>query len=239
MRLASILVSALVALSALAAPVPTNNGTQPAIISHQSQTPQGVSGTGLQGRANIPKAKGIPSAGTSTAVSTAPSVQELKKHLSVSPSKVLFYSGPGGYIDRARARAAKMGLKILEDSWKVKTYPDTFQASLSPAEMSKFWDNASQALAELSSGTIYVLVPEDTVGTNFFSKAIWARIEWPSLQKNSAVAKVVKIFPENDKQEIIKGASAGSGSSRPSSPIGSTSKGSKGKQTPPRKNSKS
>ncbi|KAF8060772.1 hypothetical protein FPV67DRAFT_1705482 [Lyophyllum atratum] len=228
MRFASLMISALVALTALAAPLPTEKGTaaagtlQPNVISHQPQPPPAP----LQGRGPKPIVK----AATKAAALAVPSVQEMKSHLSISPNKVLFYSGPGGYIDLARKKAASMGLRILEDSWKDKKFPDKYQAGLGPAEMQKFWDNASQALAQASSGTVHVLLPADTVGTNFFKGAIWARIEWGALQRNGAVTKVIKINPDNKEEEVIKGAGAGAHgaakSSRPPSRGKSPARGS-------------
>jgi len=130
----------------------------------------------------------------------------MKAHFNVSPNKVMFYSGPGGYFAKARAMGASMGgLKILKDWWKDKRFPDLYHANLPAAKMKKFWDNASVALAELSSGTVYVLLPANTVGTNFFPGTVWQRLEWNTLQKNSAVKKVVKLNPDNTKHEVIKG----------------------------------
>ncbi|GLB36801.1 hypothetical protein LshimejAT787_0310880 [Lyophyllum shimeji] len=211
MRFASLLVSALVALVALAAPLPTDKETgvagkvtHPAVISHQSSdSARGVSGAQLQGRVLKPKL-------------TVPTVAQMKQYLNVAPSKLLYYSGPGGYEQKARQKAASMGLKILDDAWKDPSFPRQHQAALDAASMKKFWDNASEAIAEMSSGTIYVLLPANTVGTNFHPGTVWSRLEWPELQRNSKVTKVIKVNPDNSKQEVIKGAGAGSRSRSPS-----------------------
>ncbi|KAG5652832.1 hypothetical protein H0H81_003456 [Sphagnurus paluster] len=198
MRIASLLISALAALTAIAAPLRSNDVTslesdpEAIIISHQVQP--------------LPSSKQARKVylGIRTPA-FVPSVEELKEQFIVAPDSVLFYSGPGGYIGKARTRAGQMGLQILEDSWKDKAFPDAYQA-LAVEDVKQFWDNASQALAELATGTVYVLVPESTIGTEFFAKSIWARVEWPALQVNTKAVKVVKIFPENDKEEVIKGA---------------------------------
>ncbi|KAG5652835.1 hypothetical protein H0H81_003459 [Sphagnurus paluster] len=125
-----------------------------------------------------------------------PTVEELKTKLQVpSSGGLLFYSGPGGFIGPATVRAQQMGLKVLEDSWIDKTYPDEYQKKLSPADLKIFWDHASQAFAELASGTIYVLLPDYTTLQSFFPTSVWARVEWPTLEKNANVTKVLMIFP--------------------------------------------
>lgn len=48
-----------------------------------------------------------------------PSVEEIKKHLSVAKDTCLFYSGPGGYGKKARdwAKGKKNGYKVLSQLW--------------------------------------------------------------------------------------------------------------------------
>ncbi|RDB21233.1 hypothetical protein Hypma_011923 [Hypsizygus marmoreus] len=245
MHLTLLLTTVFVTLCALAAPLPTDNNArttlsqslsvgwvQPAFSSHQTSTHQRVvishDASSIHARA--------PASGTKAAITKIPSVEEIKPNLRTAPNKLLFYSGPGGYINLASARAKSMGLKILEESWVNPTYPDKY--SIGP-DSKKFWDNASQALAEKAAGTVYVLLSSDTKGTNFFPGAIWARVEWPTLTKNRAVTKIVKINPDNDSQEVIfPQASSGSLSRSPSrSSLKSPSR--KASKSPSRKSSKS
>ncbi|KAG6899900.1 hypothetical protein C0995_004754 [Termitomyces sp. Mi166 len=161
----------------------------------------------------------IPRATSGHSPAHVPDVAEIKKHLHVEPNKSLFYSGPGGYKAIADARAKTMGLKILETSWKDlklngkvagSAYVDSVTNGLSDIDEGRFWDNASKAFAELSSGTVYVLLPANVHGpSNFFAKSIWARVEWQALIDNPHVTKVIMINPDNKADQrplFVRGA---------------------------------
>ncbi|KAG6901412.1 hypothetical protein C0995_012302 [Termitomyces sp. Mi166 len=146
----------------------------------------------------------IPRATSGHSPAHVPDVAEIKKHLHVKPNKSLFYSGPGGYKTIADARAKTMGLKILETSWKDfstvtgSAYVGNVTNGLTRDDQGRFWDNASKAFAELSLGTVHVLLPANVHGpSDFFAQSIWARVEWQALIDNPRVTKVIMINPDN------------------------------------------
>lgn len=133
-----------------------------------------------------------------------PSVDEIKPNLNVPAGVSLFYSGPGGYAKQARtwARNQKNGYKVLGQLWKDSSYPDKWQSDQDTS--TKFFNVASQAMAELSAGTVYVMLPSDTTGTKWKADTVWDKYEWPNLA--SSVERVIRINPDNQNKEIIKGS---------------------------------
>ncbi|KAI4859379.1 hypothetical protein F4820DRAFT_439979 [Hypoxylon rubiginosum] len=132
-----------------------------------------------------------------------PTVEECKAQLNVASDSTLFYSGPSGYAGKARqaikARDYLKAYKILGQMWKNPSWQNQWQ---NDEQASKdFFDICSQALAEASSGTVYVLLPEDKA-RNWQSGTVWDRKEWPNIPSN---AKVIRINPDNETQETIKG----------------------------------
>ncbi|KAG5331660.1 hypothetical protein C0989_007640 [Termitomyces sp. Mn162] len=124
-----------------------------------------------------------------------PDVEEIKQHIHIGPDESLFYSGPNGYMRLADAQAKKMSKKILDMAW-------TDRDLLKTKRKKTFWKNASQAFAELSSGMVYVLLPEDVGINNFHKGTIWEEVEWPTLEKNVHVTKVIKVT-EGGKEEVL------------------------------------
>lgn len=135
-----------------------------------------------------------------------PSVEEIKKHLNVAKDRSLFYSGPGGYAKKARdwAKGKKNGYKVLVQLWKDSKYPDPWQNDEDTS--TEFFNRASQAMAELSSGTVFVMLPSDTNGNDWKAGTVWDKYEWPNLR--SAVTTVIRVNPDNDKHETIKSDSS-------------------------------
>lgn len=132
-----------------------------------------------------------------------PSVAEIKTHVNIPPNKSLFFSGPGGYAAKAVMWAynKKNGYRTLPSLWKDAKYPDQFIINHKIAE--EFNARASQAMAEVSSGIVYVMLPSDTTGTKWKKETVWNEFEWPNLGKG--VTKVIRVNPDNDKEEVIKG----------------------------------
>jgi len=212
MHLVSFFITVLAALGGLAGPLAADKGS----LTTETSLPA------LRIVREVLQARGSEGASSIVRRMPIPTVEEMKAHLKVSPGKVLLYSGPGGYLTKAREyieREARRGggvkgLKVLENSWKDPKFPAKFTGG-DMKQLLPFWENASKAFAEMASGTVYILVPENIVGANFFPNTILARIEWPTLLKNPAVTKVVKVHPNSPKQEVIKGAgSAGMSGSR-------------------------
>ncbi|XXH01603.1 hypothetical protein Hte_007963 [Hypoxylon texense] len=136
-------------------------------------------------------------------VPALPTVEECKGQLNIAPDSTLFYSGPGGYGAKARdaikARSYLAGYKILAQMWRDPSWQNQWQ---NDAQASKqFFAICSQALAEASSGTIYVLLQQQP-GLDWESGTVWDTKEWPNIRND---AKVIRINPDNDVQETIKG----------------------------------
>lgn len=120
------------------------------------------------------------------------------------PSGVsLFYSGPGSYANKAKKWAKKRnnGYKILGQLWQDSSYPDTWQND--PDDSEKFFNAAPQAMAEVSAGKIYVMLPSDTTGTDWHKDTVWNNYEWPNL--GAGVTQVIRVNPDNEDEELIKG----------------------------------
>lgn len=132
-----------------------------------------------------------------------PSIQDCKDHLNVAADTSLFYSGPGGYAGKAKQKIKDVtnlkDYKILGMLWTDKSWQDQWQNDEQTSK--KFFDICSQAMAEASSGTVYVLLPPGQ-GTNWKTGTVWDGFEWPNL--GSGVTKVVRINPDNTDEEVIK-----------------------------------
>ena len=136
-----------------------------------------------------------------------PSVQDCKDHLNIPSDTTLFYSGPGGYAKKAKDKIknvdALKNYKILSQMWTDPKWQDQWQ---NDEQASKdFFNICSQAVAEASSGTAYVLLPPGK-GTDWKKGTVWDGYEWPNL--GSGVTKVIRINPDNTDEEVIKGGSA-------------------------------
>lgn len=62
---------------------------------------------------------------------------------------------------------------------------------------------ASQAMAKLSSGIVYIMLTSDSQGTHWLEETEWNKQERPNL--DLAVTEVIRVNPDNDDQETIKG----------------------------------
>jgi len=108
----------------------------------------------------------------------------------------------------AQTYAAQHGLKSIEDYLEGTEWTpfDYRKANDVPeADKKKFWDHASQAMAELSSGTVYVLLPKEITVGNFYRSSVWADVEWEALKKNTKVTAVIYVNPENGDKQYFKG----------------------------------
>ncbi|KAF9467058.1 hypothetical protein BDZ94DRAFT_1233247 [Collybia nuda] len=182
MRLSSLIVAALAAVCVVANPLPS------------IQIPDAASVVGKVSKGDLS------SIGKDEIISV-PTTAEIKTHMHTQAemrNTSLFYSGPGGYRDKALALGMKIGRHILTDFFLDPHYPDQWSTN-----NTKFWDNASRAMAQLSSGTAYVLLPSDTTGQIWFMGTVWDRVEWPTLLMNQAVDAIVRVNPDNDKHETI------------------------------------
>lgn len=118
--------------------------------------------------------------------------------------RALFYCGPVGHASKAIqwAKRENNGCKPLCQLWTNKKYPDAWQYSMDSSEI--FFKLASQAMAELSSGVIYIMVPSNTQGTDWWYNSVWNLIKWSNI--GPAVTQFIRVNPDTDHQETIKGA---------------------------------
>lgn len=132
-----------------------------------------------------------------------PSLQDCKDHLNVATDTSMFYSGPGGYAGKARQKIRDVpklnNYKILGMLWTDSSWQNQWQNDEDASK--KFFNICSQAMAEASSGTVYVLLPSGS-GTDWKKGTVWDSYEWPNL--GSGVTKVIRINPDNEDEEVIK-----------------------------------
>jgi hypothetical protein len=132
-----------------------------------------------------------------------PTVDEMEKHIRVPKDKALFYSGDtGSLMNDAYTYAQKHGLKVITELFQ-ETWAAPWEKSSDAKVVAEFWDNISGAMAKASSGTVHVLLPTTTTGTNWKSGTVWDRIEWPLLKTNSQVHQIIRVNPTNSNQEVI------------------------------------
>lgn len=194
------------AFNTLAAPV-INNGDAVTELEirgwpHRSKTPP-----------NSPSkspAKSPPIKGGKKEIPPAPTVADCKAQL--KRGKPLFYSGPNSYAKLARDaikdtknRPYLQGYSVLADMFVDKTWADDWNNDFAKNDI--LWDVCSQALAEISTGTVYVILPRNedksNGGTTWHAGTRWDRFEWPHIP---AGVKVIRINPEDPKQQDqIKG----------------------------------
>ncbi|KAF9556125.1 hypothetical protein CPC08DRAFT_725942 [Agrocybe pediades] len=143
-------------------------------------------------------------------VQVVPTVAEVKTHLKVPPDTSLFYSADlsnQGTCKQAKdwAKLNHPTYKVLAQLWIDPNYPAAFQADVTTSK--QFFDVASQAMAELSSGTVYaVLCPwVNPDGKDWYAGSVWARVEWPALLANANVKTVVRINSATGAEIKIKG----------------------------------
>jgi cell division septation protein DedD len=140
---------------------------------------------------------------TDTCDQGIPTVAEIKKQLKPTKNNCVFYSGPGGYSAKAQqwANKKKNGYRTLSALWLDQDWRDPYVKTPTNAEI--FNGRASEAMARSCSGTVYVMLPTDTKGLNWRKGTVWDKDEYPNL--SSAVTKLIRINPENDDEEVLKG----------------------------------
>lgn len=129
---------------------------------------------------------------------SAPTVEDCKTQLNVPQGSSFFYSGPGGIdytpkvleVLNSQNRPYLRGYHRLEDSFIDFAWRDKWAAD---PRSQDFWENCSQAMAELSSGVVYVLLEEGP----WRPASVWARKEWPNLITNRKVTRVTRVTPSN------------------------------------------
>ncbi|KAF9552383.1 hypothetical protein CPC08DRAFT_714662 [Agrocybe pediades] len=137
----------------------------------------------------------------------------MKRHLRVLPDTSLFYSsnqkittGPRSEQQaQAWARGNHPTYKILKDMWTDSRY---LRPWMKTDKVKDFFDVASKAMAELSSGTVYIFMGgawSQADGKDWYDQSVWARIEWPALQTNHNVHTVYRVNSDTGATIKIKG----------------------------------
>ncbi|KAF9553422.1 hypothetical protein CPC08DRAFT_822298 [Agrocybe pediades] len=139
-----------------------------------------------------------------------PSLAEMETHLHVPADASLFYSCDQlgqGTCKQAKtwAKTNHPTYKVLGQMWTNSNYPTPWQAD--PAVSKQFFDVASQAMAELSSGTVYVVLGPWTHadGKDWYDQSVWARMEWPALEANHNVKTIYRVNAATGVTIKIKG----------------------------------
>ncbi len=155
--------------------------------------------------ATIILASPVPDESDSTERPALPSLQDCKDHLKVKKDTSLFYSGDNGEDYRGKAQKKIKDVDKLQDykiramSWTDNAWQDKWVMG-NNNQAKEFFQICSRAMAEMSSGRVYVLLPKGT-GTDWEKGTVWADYEWPNLGKS--VTEVVRIDPWSDHEQII------------------------------------
>ncbi|CAI6334368.1 unnamed protein product [Periconia digitata] len=140
-----------------------------------------------------------------------PSVKEIQAQYNAAYlNKIVFWAGPyssvdGDYGENAKKWAAKKknGYRILDQIWKDPNWNDKYQGKDVPMpDVKEFWNRMSVALATSCKGKVYVMLPPDTRGTDWYKGTIWDTLEWPALQKNKAVTEIWRVSPDGTEEKL-------------------------------------
>lgn len=119
------------------------------------------------------------------------SVGECKAWFTVPPvDSSVFYTG--GTAEQAEMFAANHEPRLY-------ILADLFNPPPDVAETDQFWDNCSQAFAELSSGVTYVLIPPQVV---MAIPDVWGRVEYGALVANPMVTMIIWVNPTNFQDQL-------------------------------------
>ncbi|KAI9934549.1 hypothetical protein ASPWEDRAFT_30915 [Aspergillus wentii DTO 134E9] len=144
-----------------------------------------------------------------------PTVEEVEKALDVKKNAAIFYSGPEKhaifhktYEDLTNKEIGKRSYlknyKTVRESFNPSNWAKKYIRQNKIKDQRKFWEIASKAYANKAEGTVYVMLPEEP-GTKWHENTIWDKTEWPTLKASHKVQNVIRINPDNDHQEAIKG----------------------------------
>lgn len=143
-----------------------------------------------------------------------PNATEILTHLTkVANDSSLFYSKRSMDPDEKNdlEKEAKMwrnkdekrrNFKILDEMWD--QYWGCWARCWGNKQENDFWVPASQIMADISSGTVYVMLPKCTTKCWIWNEnSVWHRTEWPALQCNPYVAKVIRVNPSDDREVTL------------------------------------
>ena len=110
------------------------------------------------------------------------------------PNNALFWSSGGAsgdWVKISKGFAQGVGRYTLDMLWKDRQFVARWTAnSQTAAEKREFWDNASEAMASISSKIVYVLTTPAGPSKN----STWDRIEFPELtEQGTPVTKICRV----------------------------------------------
>ncbi|MCJ1469288.1 hypothetical protein MMC07_007921 [Pseudocyphellaria aurata] len=127
-----------------------------------------------------------------------PDLDECRSKCSVAADVSLFYSKVGPHEEKPQDFADKEGLKLVRD-----TYPSGFTDKNDQySGYKKFATRFSQAFAEKTAGTAYVMLPTD--GTTDIGKSVWRKTERGTLEATGGKCnRIVKVDPDDFSKKCI------------------------------------
>ena len=128
-----------------------------------------------------------------------PTVEQCMEVISVPPNSTLMHSG-GVHSSGALKKVLEEKRAYLEGYTPLSNKHISSDFSKVYADVPRAWSSLSTALATMTSGVVYVLLPEGT-GTDFPPGGHFAQNEWPYLSRN--VTHVIRINEHNQDTQVI------------------------------------
>ncbi|MCJ1425220.1 hypothetical protein MMC29_003108 [Sticta canariensis] len=124
-----------------------------------------------------------------------PDLEECRSKCSVAADVSLFYSKVGKHEDKPQDFADQAGLKLV--------YPSGFTDKNDKyTGYKKFATRFSQAFAEKTAGTAYVMLPTD--GTTDLSNSVWVKTEKDILKADGGKCnRIVKVDPDDFSKKCV------------------------------------
>ena len=133
---------------------------------------------------------------------TIPTVPEIAQHYKATslPSVALFWSSggtSGDWLSISNAYAQRPTVQRLTQDllWKDDWYKQYINHQTHTAdEIKEFWSRASVAMATMTSGVAYVLLPSSNHPVEWLPTSTWAQVEYPILtESGSGVTKICRV----------------------------------------------
>ena len=137
-----------------------------------------------------------------------PTITKIKEHFNVEglPNTALFWSSCGTGVgdtwkDLSNAYANSVHRLTLDLMWKDAWYEQFIRANSTDGDVREFWNRASEAMADISSGVVYVLLPP-TGGPRTWSEcSTWNLVEYPVLITKGNVNKICRVNYNSNTEE--------------------------------------
>lgn len=125
-----------------------------------------------------------------------PDLDECRQKCSIAADKSVFYSKVGKHEEKPQDFATKNGLKLVREA-----YPEGFTDRIPGlTQYKKFAQRFSQAYAEKTSGTAWVLLPTD--GKTEVGE-VWTKYEKPFLTSGGKCTRIVKVDPDDFSKKCV------------------------------------